>query len=109
MRELPEHRAKSFSALESHGPDAIPPGTTPRCVPFGSGEWNFDPGALKVAFNNRTKAIIIDRPNDPAGMVFSLEESRLAGDLPRERRAPTLEAVAQRLQVPWTAKHAPIG
>ena len=66
---------------ENYGPDAILSGATPRYVtlhpsaPPGAGaEWRFDPDELAAAFNNRTKAIILNTPNNPTGKVFSREE-----------------------------------
>ena len=66
---------------ENYGPDAILSGATPRYVTLrpstslGAGaEWSFDPDELAAAFNDRTKAIILNTPNNPTGKVFSREE-----------------------------------
>jgi aminotransferase len=70
---------------ENYGPDAILSGATPRYVtlrepdpgaPPGSrrSDWWFDPDELAAAFNDRTKAIIINTPNNPTGKVFTREE-----------------------------------
>ncbi len=67
---------------ENYGPDAILSGATPRYVTLhepgpstslGPG-WAFDPDELAAAFNDRTRAIIINTPNNPTGKVFSREE-----------------------------------
>jgi len=67
---------------ENYGPDAILSGATPRYVtlheprasaPPGTG-WSFDPAELAAAFNDKTKAIIINTPNNPTGKVFTREE-----------------------------------
>jgi len=67
---------------ENYGPDAILSGATPRYVtlheprasaPPGTG-WSFDPAELAAAFNDKTKAIISNTPNNPTGKVFSREE-----------------------------------
>ena len=67
---------------ENYGPDAILSGATPRYVtlrppnptdPLGVG-WTFDPAELAAAFNVKTKAIIINTPNNPTGKVFTREE-----------------------------------
>jgi aspartate/methionine/tyrosine aminotransferase len=66
---------------ENYGPDAILSGATPRYVTLhepshstpGAG-WTFDPDELAAAFNNRTKAIIINTPNNPTGKIFTREE-----------------------------------
>jgi aminotransferase len=37
-------------------------------------DWGFDPAELDAAFSDRTKAIIINTPNNPTGKVFTREE-----------------------------------
>jgi aminotransferase len=37
-------------------------------------DWSFDPDELAAAFNGRTKAIILNTPNNPTGKVFTLQE-----------------------------------
>ena len=59
---------------ENYGPDAILSGATPRYVTLHEPDWTFDPGELAAAFNERTKAIIINTPNNPTGKVFTREE-----------------------------------
>jgi aminotransferase len=59
---------------ENYGPDAILSGATPRYVTLHEPDWRFDPDELAAAFNNRTRAIIINTPNNPTGKVFSREE-----------------------------------
>jgi aminotransferase len=59
---------------ENYGPDTILSGAIPRYVTLRSPEWSFDPAELEAAFNEKTKAIIINTPNNPTGKVFSREE-----------------------------------
>jgi aspartate/methionine/tyrosine aminotransferase len=59
---------------ENYGPDAILSGAVPRFVPLREPDWTVDPGELAAAFNNRTRAIIINTPNNPTGKVFSRDE-----------------------------------
>ena len=59
---------------ENYGPDAILSGATPRYVTLHEPDWSFDPDELAAAFNEKTKAIIINTPNNPTGKVFSREE-----------------------------------
>jgi aminotransferase len=56
---------------ENYGPDAILCGATPRFVRLREPDWTFDPAELEAAFTNRTKAIVINTPNNPTGKVFS--------------------------------------
>ena len=59
---------------ENYGPDAILSGATPRFVRLAPPAWGFDRDELARAFGPRTKAIIINTPNNPTGKVFSREE-----------------------------------
>ena len=70
---------------ENYGPDTILSGATPRFVklhaPSGDGEWHFDPRELRAAFNDRTKAIIVNTPNNPTGKVFTRTEMETIREL----------------------------
>jgi aminotransferase len=64
---------------ENYGPDAVLSGATPRYVrlrePEGSQrDWWFDRDELRAAFNNRTRAIIINTPNNPTGKIFDRDD-----------------------------------
>ncbi len=65
---------------ENYGPDAILSGATPRFVrlrePAAGGDWGLDLEELAAAFSNRTRAIIINTPNNPTGKVFTMDELR---------------------------------
>jgi aspartate/methionine/tyrosine aminotransferase len=66
---------------ENYGPDTILSGATPRFVTLHTPDWHFDPQELENAFNNRTRAIIINTPNNPTGKVFSREELQFIAGL----------------------------
>ena len=59
---------------ENYGPDAILSGATPRHVTLHEPDWTFDEEDLAAAFTAKTKAIIINTPNNPTGKVFSRDE-----------------------------------
>ena len=59
---------------ENYGPDAVLCGATPRFVRLREPEWTYDPADLERAFSDRTKAIIINTPNNPTGKVFTRAE-----------------------------------
>ena len=69
---------------ENYGPDAIISGATPRYVQLRRPDWSFDEKELAAAFNDKTKAIIINTPNNPTGKVFSREELQIIADLCRK-------------------------
>src|SRR6266540_3902849 len=69
---------------ENYGPDAILSGATPRYVTLHEPDWTFDPDDLAAAFNEKTKAIIINTPNNPTGKVFSRVELEMIAALCRK-------------------------
>jgi aminotransferase len=66
---------------ENYGPDAILCGAIPRFVTLHEPDWTFDEAELAAAFGPRTKAIILNTPNNPTGKVFSREELELVAKL----------------------------
>ena len=70
---------------ENYGPDAIVSGARPRYVPLEWPSWKLDEEALKAAFTPRTKAFILNTPNNPTGKVFTRNELRLIADLCADR------------------------
>lgn len=59
---------------ENYGPDGILSGAIPRYVSLQPPDWKYDIDELRKAFNSKTKAIIINTPNNPTGKVFSADE-----------------------------------
>ncbi len=59
---------------ENYGPDAIICGAVPRFVRLRPPDWSFDPAELAAAFSERTRALILNTPNNPTGKVFTLKE-----------------------------------
>jgi len=66
---------------ENYGPDAILSGATPRFVKLRPPDWTFDPEELAAAFGPKTKAIILNTPNNPTGKVFERAEFEAIRDL----------------------------
>ena len=66
---------------ENYGPDAILSSSTPRFVKLRPPDWSFDGDDLAAAFGPRTKAIILNTPNNPTGKVFRQEELEFIRDL----------------------------
>ena len=66
---------------ENYGPGAIVSGATPRFVRLREPDWSIDPAELAAAFSNRTRAIVINSPNNPTGKVFSREELQVIAAL----------------------------
>jgi aminotransferase len=71
---------------ENYGPDAVLSGATQRLVRLhppteSGGDWTFDPEELASAFSNRTRAIVINTPNNPTGKVFTRDELQVIAGL----------------------------
>jgi aspartate/methionine/tyrosine aminotransferase len=66
---------------ENYGPDAILASATPRYVPLEPPHWRFDPERLRAAFNERTKAIVVNTPHNPSGRVLTREEIGVIAEL----------------------------
>jgi aminotransferase len=59
---------------ENYGPDAILSGAVPRFVKLRPPSWRIDLDELARAFSDRTRAVVINTPNNPTGKVFTREE-----------------------------------
>jgi aspartate/methionine/tyrosine aminotransferase len=71
---------------ENYGPDVILSDATPRFVKLRPpdsdlGEWTFERDELRAAFNAKTKAVIVNTPNNPTGKVFTRAELEFIRDL----------------------------
>src|SRR4030043_1515582 len=66
---------------ENYGPDTILCDAEPRFITLHEPDWHFDEKELTQAFNNKTKAIIINTPNNPPGKVFYREEQKFIAAL----------------------------
>jgi aminotransferase len=69
---------------ENYNPDTQLCGAVRRLVPLRPPDWTFDREELRRAFSSRTKAIIINTPNNPTGKVFSREELAFIAGLCQE-------------------------
>jgi aspartate/methionine/tyrosine aminotransferase len=66
---------------ENYVPATIIGGGRPRHVRLRESGPSFNEEELKAAFSSRTKAIIINTPNNPAGKVLTKDELKLVADL----------------------------
>ena len=66
---------------ENYGPDTILCGAIPRFITLHEPDWRFDEKELARTFNNKTKAIVINTPNNPTGKVFTRDELQLIASL----------------------------
>ena len=69
---------------ENYGPDSILCGCARKLVSLRPPDWSFDREELRRAFSPRTKAIILNSPNNPTGRVFNREELEYIAGLCQE-------------------------
>jgi aminotransferase len=69
---------------ENYDPDIKLCGGVRKIVSLREPDWQFDPDELRAAFSAKTRAIIINTPNNPTGKVFSREELTFIADLCQE-------------------------
>jgi aspartate/methionine/tyrosine aminotransferase len=69
---------------ENYGPDTLLSGAALRYVSLREPDWSFDPDELAAAFSNKTRAIIINTPNNPTGKVFTRAELETIAALCRQ-------------------------
>jgi aspartate/methionine/tyrosine aminotransferase len=66
---------------ENYWPDTVLSGETPRFVTLHEPDWSIDEAALRAAFNQRTRAVIVNTPHNPTGKVFGAHELALLAEL----------------------------
>ncbi|HVU66442.1 MAG TPA: aminotransferase class I/II-fold pyridoxal phosphate-dependent enzyme [Ktedonobacteraceae bacterium] len=59
---------------DSYVPNLIMANATPVYVPLYPPDWTFDPDELRAAFSKRTRALILNTPQNPTGRIFTHEE-----------------------------------
>ena len=69
---------------ENYWPDSQLSGAVCRFVRLHAPDFTFDPVELRAAFNHRTRAVIINTPNNPTGRVFTRQELTTVGELCQE-------------------------
>jgi aminotransferase len=69
---------------ENYSPDTQLCGAEAKYVKLHAPDWKFDPDELRRAFTPRTKAIILNTPNNPTGKVFTRPELEYIASLCQE-------------------------
>jgi aspartate/methionine/tyrosine aminotransferase len=69
---------------ENYWPDSQLSGAVCRYVSLRPPHWTFEPDELRAAFTERTRAVILNSPNNPTGRVFSMQELVLLAQLCEE-------------------------
>ena len=93
---------------ENYGPGCVISGAQPVFVPLEPPDFSFDPDRLRRAVTPRTRAIIVNSPNNPTGKVFSREELETIAALARRWKAYVLTDEIYQYMVYDGAEHVSI-
>lgn len=66
---------------DSYVPGVRMAGGVPVYVPMHPPNWTFDEAELRAAFSDKTRALILNTPNNPSGRVYTRAELQLFADL----------------------------
>lgn len=94
---------------DTYLPAILMAGGTPIYVPLHPPQWRFDPAELRAAFNENTRAIIVNSPHNPTGRVFSREELTIIAQLCQEFDAITITDEVYEHLTYEGQEHIPIG
>ena len=93
---------------DSYVPGVQMAGATPVYVSLHPPDWIFDPDELRGAFNDRTRAIMINTPNNPTGRVFTRAELELIAELCRKHDVIVISDEVYEHLLFDDARHIPI-
>ena len=93
---------------ENYHPDTLLCSAERKLVSLRPPAWTFDPDELRRAFSRRTKAIILNTPNNPTGRVFTIEELAFIAGLCQEFDALAITDEIYEHIVYDGARHVPI-
>jgi N-succinyldiaminopimelate aminotransferase len=77
-------------------------------VPLHPPDWTFDPDELRAAFTSKTRAFILNTPQNPTGRVFTREELHLIADLCIEHDVTVIADEVYEHLLFGEAEHIPI-
>jgi len=66
---------------ENYGPDAILAGAKPVYVSLEQPDWTIDPAKLRASFSSKTRAIVVNTPQNPTGRVLTRAEMTMIAEL----------------------------
>jgi len=93
---------------ENYWPDTVLSGAVPKFVTLHEPDWSIDEAELRAAFGPRTRAIIVNTPNNPTGKVFRRDELALLADRCQHWDAYVLtDEIYEHLQYLGPGAHVP--
>lgn len=93
---------------DSYVPDIIMANAVPVYVPLHPPSWIFDPDELRSAFTRKTRALILNTPQNPTGRVFTRQELTLIAELCIEHDVTVISDEVYEHLLFAPAEHIPI-
>jgi N-succinyldiaminopimelate aminotransferase len=93
---------------DSYVPNIIMANAVPVYIPLHPPTWIFDPDELRSAFTKKTRALILNTPQNPSGRVFTHEELTLIAELAIEHDVTVISDEVYEHLLFGNAHHIPI-
>ncbi len=93
---------------DSYVPDILMANAIPVCVPLHPPTWTFDEDELRAAFSKKTRAIILNTPQNPSGRVFTRQELTMIAELCIEYDVTVISDEVYEHLIFAPAQHIPI-
>ncbi len=93
---------------DSYVPNILMANAVPVYVPLHPPTWAFDPDELRAAFSKRTRALILNTPQNPCGRVFTWQELSLIAELCTEHDVTVIADEVYEHLTFGSAQHTPI-
>ena len=94
--------------FDSYVPNLLWIKAKPVYVPLHPPNWTFDPDELRAAFTPKTRAVLLNTPQNPTGRVFTYDEMKLLADLCIEHDAIVISDEVYEHLVFGDARHIPM-
>jgi N-succinyldiaminopimelate aminotransferase len=93
---------------DSYVPNILMANAIPVCVPLHPPTWTFDADELRSAFSKKTRALILNTPQNPSGRVYTRQELTLIAELCIEHDVTVIADEVYEHLIFAPARHIPI-
>src|SRR5579884_2608663 len=93
---------------DSYVPNILMANAAPVCVPLHPPAWTFDFDELRAAFSKKTRALILNTPQNPSGRAFTREELTRIAELCIEHDVTVIADEVYEHLLFDSAQHIPI-
>jgi len=93
---------------DSYMPNILMANAIPVCVPLHPPTWTLDADELRSAFSKKTRALILNTPQNPSGRVFTRQELTMIADLCIEYDVTVIADEVYEHLIFASAQHIPI-